>query len=110
MTIAPDGLRCGWCGRPFEPTAGAGRPRKYCRRSCRQRDYETRRRAAELGLGEDELIVTRRELDELRDRMYVLAQTLQDVERDLVAGKPDDEARILGVLVEACRTACSAAK
>ena len=38
---------------------GAGRPRRYCKTSCRQRDYEARRRAAELGLSEGELVVTR---------------------------------------------------
>ncbi len=48
--------RCEWCGRRFDVAAGAtGRPRKYCRQACRQRDYEARRRAAELGLTESEL-------------------------------------------------------
>ena len=47
---------------------GVGRPRRFCKTSCRQRDYEARRRAKELGLGEDELIVARSELEYLRDR------------------------------------------
>jgi hypothetical protein len=66
--------------------AAVGRPRLYCRRSCRQRDYEARRRAAELGLGESELVVTRRELDELRDALYVLEAAVEDVDRDLATG------------------------
>jgi hypothetical protein len=66
-------------------TATTGRPRQYCRRSCRQRDYEARRRAAELGLGEHELVVAREELETTRDRLYVLACAVEDVERD-VAG------------------------
>ena len=101
--------RCRWCGRTFEPTAGAGRPRQYCKRSCRQRDYESRQRTAELGLGEHELIVTRQELNELRDRLYVLAETLKDVEKDLTDDEADDEAdderRPLNVLLYATNQA-----
>jgi hypothetical protein len=59
----------------------------YCRRSCRQRDYEARRRATEAGLGEDSVIISRAELDELHDRLYELEAAVEDVERDL-AGKP----------------------
>ena len=97
--------RCRWCGRPYEQTAGAGRPRQYCKRSCRQRDYESRRRAAELGLGDDELIITRTELNELRDRMYVLAETLKDVEQDLTDDEADDERRHLNTLIYAVKQA-----
>jgi len=97
--------RCRWCGRAFEPTAGAGRPRQYCKRSCRQRDYESRQRTSELGLGEHELIVTRQELNELRDRLYVLAETLKDVEQDLTDDEADDERRHLNVLLYAAKQA-----
>jgi hypothetical protein len=84
---------CRWCGRPFAPTASVGRPRQYCRRSCRQRDYEARRRATELGLGEDELVVARSELEALRDRIYVLACAVEDVERDLTDASDPTEVR-----------------
>jgi hypothetical protein len=60
-----------------------GRPRRFCRPSCRQRAYEARRRAAEVGLSEAELVVARSQLDELHDRLYVLACAVEDVERDL---------------------------
>ncbi len=85
--------------------AGPGRPRRYCRRSCRQRDYESRRRTAELGLGEHELIMTRHELDELRDKLYVLAETVKDVETDLSDDDADDERRLLNVLLYAAKQA-----
>jgi hypothetical protein len=75
--------RCRWCGRLLVETAGAGRPRLYCKQACRQRDYEARRRAAELGLGEHELVVTREELEALRDRLFVLERTVADAEHDL---------------------------
>jgi hypothetical protein len=83
VTNSIDTRPCRWCGRPFPIAVGAGRPREFCRRSCRQRHYETRRRAAELGLGEHELVVARSELEALRDRLYVLACAVEDVERDV---------------------------
>jgi hypothetical protein len=86
-------------------TPGPGRPRQFCKRSCRQRDYEARRRAAERGLDEDELIITRAELNELRDRLYVLAKTLEDVEADLTDDAEDDERRLLNVLLYAAKQA-----
>jgi hypothetical protein len=72
---------------------GPGRPRQYCRRSCRQREYEANRRARELGLGESELVVARSELDELRDALYVLEAAVEDVDRDLAEG-PDEPAEV----------------
>jgi hypothetical protein len=98
-------LQCGWCGRGFEEARGPGRPRRFCKRSCRQRDYEARRRAAERGLDEDELIITRAELNELRDRLFVLSETVKDVEADLTDDEADDERRLLNVLLYAARQA-----
>ena len=63
----------------------------FCRRSCRQRAYEARRRATELGLGEHELVVTRQELDERDDRLWLIRRTLDDV----VESSPDQDARSL---------------
>lgn len=79
--------RCRWCARPFEVQPGPGRPKEFCRRSCRQRDYEARQRATEVGLSEHELVLTRSEIDSLRDRLYVLEAAVEDVVRDL-AGSP----------------------
>ena len=47
--------------------------------------YQARRRSRELRLGEDELILARRQLDELRDGLYVVRCAIEDVERDLAA-------------------------
>jgi hypothetical protein len=100
-----------WCGRRFAASSGRGRPRRFCRRSCRQRDYEARRRAQELGLGEDELVVTRAELESLRDRLYVLSCALEDVERDLRerGDDPDDRQRAFDWLLDAARQAVGVA-
>ncbi|HET6948892.1 MAG TPA: hypothetical protein VFI47_00850 [Acidimicrobiales bacterium] len=85
---APGTRRCRWCGRPFTVVEGPGRPRAYCRRSCRQRDYEARRRAAEAGLGDGHLVVARAEIDALHDRLYELEAAIEDVDRDLATGRP----------------------
>ena len=84
--------------------AGPGRPQLYCRRSCRQRDYEARHRAAELGLSEHDLVVTRQELSRLDDLIYVLACAVEDVDRDLATDhEADDIRRALDWLLEAAR-------
>jgi len=81
----------------------------YCRPSCRQRDYEARRRAEEVGLGEHELVVTRVELEGVRDRLYVLQCAIEDVERDLAApcDDPEELERTLSWLLEAAKQAVS---
>lgn len=97
--------RCRWCKRAFEVVPGPGRPREFCKQSCRQMDYAARRRNAELGLGESELVMARAELDQLRDALYVLEAAVEDVERDL-ADADDDPAevrRALAWVLEAAR-------
>jgi len=42
-----------------------------------------RQRASELALSEDELVVTRSELDALRDQIFILKCAIDDVELDL---------------------------
>ena len=47
--------RCAWCSRAM-PERGAnvvGRKPLYCRRSCRQRAFEARRRGEQLGVADD---------------------------------------------------------
>jgi hypothetical protein len=95
------GNACRWCQRPLPPALGTGRPRLYCRQSCRQRDYEVRRRAAERGLDEGEIIVTRARLAALQDQLWVLACAVQDVEGDLANGADAREA--LDWLLDAAR-------
>jgi len=96
--------RCRWCQRPLGARDGPGRPREYCRQSCRQRDYEARHRAAERGLDEGEIIVTRARLDGLQDRLWVLACAIEDVEGDLArSAELDDYRQALGWLLDAAR-------
>jgi hypothetical protein len=84
-----------------------GRPRQFCSQSCRQWDWVGRQRARELQLNEHELIVTKAELDQLHDELYVLACAVEDVERDLTsAGKgpaASEVTEMLTWLLEAAR-------
>jgi len=97
--------RCKWCRRPFDAATGRqGRPRLYCRRSCRQRDYEARRRREELGLTEGELVIARAQLDDLADKLYVLEAAVEDVERDLAeASEGRDYQEAVAWLLDAAR-------
>ena len=104
FTKPGEGCRCRWCGRGLPPRRGPGRPREFCKDSCRQLDYQARRRAAEVGLSEDELIVARRQLDELYDRLYVLEAAVEDVERDLAHDPtPEDFREAVAWLLDAAR-------
>jgi hypothetical protein len=100
-----DVRRCRWCRRQFAVEARPGRKREFCKPGCRQMDYEARRRAAELGLSENELVMTRVELEQLRDALYVVEAAVEDVDRDLsTAGDdPDEVRRALDWLLQAVR-------
>lgn len=80
--------RCKWCRKVLPKRSGPGRPKRYCSQPCRQWDWVSRQRAAELQLNEDELVMARHELDRLHDDLYVLACAVEDTERDLAAGSP----------------------
>ncbi len=65
-------------------------------------------RAAELGLSEHDLVVTRQELSRLDDLIYVLACAVEDVDRDLsVEHDTEDVQRALRWLMEAARPLAS---
>jgi hypothetical protein len=79
--------RCRWCRRVVTPLTGPGRPRVFCSQACRQWDWVSRQRARELQISENELVVTRRELERLYDDLYVLTCAIEDTERELGAGR-----------------------
>ena len=71
--------------------SGPGRPKKFCSQKCRQWDWVSRQRADELALSENELVVTRQELDDLKDMIFVLQCAVNDVRADLTAGRQTNE-------------------
>lgn len=83
--------RCGWCRHPLAPATGPGRPKKFCSQKCRQWDWVSRQRATELELSENELVVARGELDNLKDLIFVLQCAVNDVTADLVSGRHTKE-------------------
>ena len=83
---------------------GPGRRRQFCKDSCRQLDYQARRRSAEAGLGDDQIVVSRSELDELHDKLYVLETAVTDVQRDLASARTvADHREALDYLLDAAR-------
>jgi hypothetical protein len=56
-------------------------------------------------LSDTELVMTRAELDELRDALYVVEAAVEDVERDLAAAPddPEETRRALDWLLQAIR-------
>jgi hypothetical protein len=95
--------RCRWCGRSFVPTRGRGRPRRYCRQGCRQQAFLARKLAAAHGLGDDDAIVARAQLEELQSHLYCLQAALEDVDRDLALATDPQEIRdALDWLLENC--------
>ena len=73
--------RCAWCHYPLETVNEKGRRRRYCSQSCRQRTYQSRKRAKQLGLGDGELIVSSVLLDRMNRRLKVLEDALAEAER-----------------------------
>ena len=86
----PEERRCRWCRSVLPVQRGRGRPRQFCSQRCRQWDWVSRQRAAELELSEGELIVARDELHGLFDDLYVLSCAVADTRRDLADGLAAD--------------------
>ncbi len=63
----------------------------------------SRQRASELALSENELVMTRDELDALKDQIYVLHCALNDVQTDLASSRQTKESLLetLGWLIQA---------
>ena len=96
---------CAWCGGAFKAAGGPGRPQRYCRTSHRQRAYEARREAKRRDLGPDEVLISRRNWEHLRDALYRLEAAAEDVAIDLGAGRAtkQDYVQALGHLSAAVR-------
>jgi hypothetical protein len=75
--------RCRWCRHALPGRDGPGRRKEFCSQRCRQWDWVSRQRASELELSENELVMTREELDSLKDQIYVLHCALADARNDL---------------------------
>lgn len=102
--------RCRWCRHVLIQRSGPGRPASFCSQKCRQWDWVSRQRAADLQLSENELIMTRDELDALKDHIYVLHCALIDVRHDLTHTRHTTQSlrEILAWLIEAAEPVAAA--
>ncbi|MGH3659539.1 MAG: hypothetical protein ACRDUA_23065 [Micromonosporaceae bacterium] len=71
------------------PAVKLGRPRTYCRQSCRQRAYEQRAVAQRAGLPADAVVVSRSELEHLQDRLFQIRCAVEDAEAALAQVERD---------------------
>lgn len=81
--------RCNFCGRVLGPRNSSGRRRIYCSQSCRQRAYQTRKRAAQLGLREGEMVVSGVMVTRLNRGLKSLEAALAQVESAHLEGVDD---------------------
>ncbi|GAA1084320.1 hypothetical protein [Tsukamurella spumae] len=96
---------CAWCGREVV-SEGPGRTRKYCRRSCRQRAYESRLTLAGTALPEDSVVLTADEAEAVGERMFEVRCAAEDVRTAIAEGAPMDElAELADRLVQTARAA-----
>jgi len=102
--------RCRWCRHVLAASTGPGRPKEFCSQRCRNWDWVSRQRASELALSENELVMTRDELDALKDQMYVLHCALNDVQTDLASPRQTKESllEMLGWLIQAAEPIAAA--
>ncbi|WP_182347479.1 hypothetical protein [Tomitella gaofuii] len=94
---------CAWCGRPVAEVS-AGRRRRYCRQSCRQRAYEQRRTLAGTSIPGDAVILSAADATAVSDRAFQLRCACEDVATAVDEGAPRDElARMCADLVALAR-------
>ncbi|GEA43783.1 hypothetical protein Cst04h_19530 [Corynebacterium striatum] len=81
---------CQWCGKEI-PQGGRGRPRKFCSASCKQRAYEQRNNVSGTSIPKNAVIMTPERADELRDGLFELRCSAEDVAMAAKEGADGDE-------------------
>lgn len=84
----------------------AGRRRRYCRQSCRQRAYEHRNSLKGTGIPDDSVVLSAQEATDLADRWFAARCAAEDVAIAIEEGASHEELATLGkTLVELARDA-----
>ena len=78
--------RCAFCRRAMPERSNVGRPRRYCRRSCRQRAFERRRRTTELSWGDERTAQLTERLALQGDRLAHVSDVVSELRMDLADG------------------------
>jgi hypothetical protein len=71
---------CTFCGKDLGDRNSSGRRRIYCTQSCRQRAYQSRKRASQLGLRDGEQVVSLMMITRVNKGLKSLAKALAEVE------------------------------
>ena len=69
---------CHWCGKDIDQ-GGRGRPRKFCSASCKQRAYEQRNNVSGTGIPANAVILTPEKAESLRDGLFELRCSAEDI-------------------------------
>jgi hypothetical protein len=72
---------CIFCGNDLGARNSSGRRRVYCTQSCRQRAYQSRKRATQLGLRDGEQVVSLMTVTRINKGLKSLAKALTQVEK-----------------------------
>ncbi|MFI9405022.1 hypothetical protein [Nocardia sp. NPDC052316] len=98
-------LSCLWCGREIVESE-AGRRRRYCRQSCRQRAYEHRNSLKGTGIPDDSVVLSAQEAADLADRWFAARCAAEDVAIAIEENATPEELATLGkTLLELTRDA-----
>lgn len=98
-------LSCLWCGREIVESE-AGRRRRYCRQSCRQRAYEHRNNLKGTGIPPDSVVLSAQEAADLADRWFAARCAAEDVATAVDEGADTEElASLSKTLIELTRDA-----
>ena len=96
---------CLWCGREIVES-DAGRRRRYCRQSCRQRAYEHRNNVKGSGIPVDSVVLSAAEAEAMADRWFAARCAAEDVSTAIDECADTAElARLSKALVELAREA-----
>jgi hypothetical protein len=87
-------LSCLWCGREIVESE-AGRRRRYCRQSCRQRAYEHRNSLKGTGIPDDSVVLSAQEATDLADRWFAARCAAEDVATAIGEGADADALKSL---------------
>lgn len=83
---------CAWCGTEIVQV-GRGRPRKYCGPTCRQRAYEQRHNVSGSAIPAEAVIIHPDKADALRDQLFELRCSAEDIATAVSEGADGDEVR-----------------
>ncbi|WP_167479492.1 MULTISPECIES: hypothetical protein [unclassified Nocardia] len=98
-------VSCLWCGREIVESE-AGRRRRYCRQSCRQRAYEHRNSLKGTGIPTDSVVLSAQEASDLADRWFAARCAAEDVATAIGEGADHAELKSLSAtLLELTREA-----